>query len=149
MHDNNGGNVMAGFPHVNKGNKIGEKAKRPHPGIPLDKNIIRRLITECTGNVSRIADMMGTCRGTVRRAIDRDEELQDLLKQSRERQLDELEETVFQRAVKSNDTGLQCFILKTQGRNRGYDQDEARHTAKDIATAAFDFIISKQQNPTK
>ena len=53
------------------------------------------------------------------------------------------------RAIESNDTGLQCFILKTQGRSRGYDQDEMKNCAKDIATAAFDFIINKSKNPAE
>jgi hypothetical protein len=34
--------------------------------------------------------------------------------------------------------------LKTQAKHRGYEQDEAKNSAKDIATAAFDFIISKK-----
>jgi len=40
-------------------------------------------------------------------------------------------------------------LLKTQAKHRGYDQDEAKNAAKDIATAAFDFIIKKQQEQSK
>lgn len=134
---------MAGFP---KGpNKLGEKAKRPHPGMPLDKKIVADLIIKLQGNLSRVADTMGTCRGVLRRLIDREPELQDLLKTARERQLDALEQTVFDRALESNDTTLQLFLLKTQGKSRGYDQNEAQNAAKDIATAAFDFIVNKSK----
>lgn len=136
--------IMAGFPKGDK--KIGEKAKRPMPGIPLDKKLVEELVVECKGNISRVADRMGTCRGTVRAVIDRDPHLQAVLKNCRERQIDALEETVFDRALKSTDTALQLFLLKTQARSRGYDQDEAKHMAKDIATAAFDFILSKSQD---
>jgi hypothetical protein len=135
---------MAGFPSKAKGNRRAEKAKRPHPGVPLDEKMIAALIVEHTGNVSRVADALGSCRGVIRRIIDKNKDLQELLRQQRERQLDELEQSCFDRAMESNDTTLQLFLLKTQGKSRGYDQDEAKNAAKDIATAAFDFIISKQ-----
>ena len=136
---------MVGFPSVKKGNKVGEKAKRPKPGIPLNKEVVADLITKLDGNLSRVADTIGTTRGCVRGVVDRHPELEALLKQARERQLDALEQTVFDRAIETNDTTLQLFLLKTQGRSRGYDQDEAKNAAKDIATAAFDFILSKQK----
>jgi hypothetical protein len=129
----------------NKGTLIGEKAKRPHAGIPLNKQVIADLVKKLDGNISRVADTIGSCRGSVRAFIDRDPELQAILKQARERQLDELEQTVFSRAIETNDTTLQLFLLKTQGKSRGYDQDEARNAAKDVANAAFEFIISKSK----
>lgn len=134
---------MSGYPSVAKGNKKGEIAKRPRPGCPLDKNVIADLIGKCDGNLSLVADTIGSSRGAVRNVVDRHSDLQELLKQARERQLDDLERSCFQRAIEEKDTTLQIFLLKTQGKNRGYDQDEAKNTAKDIATAAFDFIISK------
>lgn len=144
---------MAGFPSVKKGNKRGEVAKQPKAGVPLTKTVsvetIAQLITQEHGNLSRVADIIGSTRGTVRRLCDNTPELQELLKQARERQLDQLEASVFERAVDSNDTTLQLFVLKTQGRHRGWDQSEAQNTAKDIATAAFDFIINKSKNPAE
>ena len=140
---------MAGFPSKEKGNQIGEKAKRPLPGIPLNKKVIEDLIPKTSGNLSRIADMMGSTRGTVRRVVDSDEMLKQLLKDARERQIDDLEDSVFQRAVDSNDTTLQLFVLKTQGKHRGWEQSEAQNAAKDIATAAFDFIVNKSKNPAE
>lgn len=138
---------MAGFPSLKKGNKLGEKAKRPKPGIPLDKNSMLELIAKHGGNLSRVADALGTTRHTIRRRCDDDKELGEALENARERQIDELEESVWDRAKQSNDTTLQLFLLKTQAKHRGYDQDEAKNAAKDIATAAFDFIISKQTKP--
>lgn len=138
-----------GFPSVAKGNKIGEKAKHAKPGIPLDKKIIADLIVRTEGNLSRVADAIGSTRGTVRGVVDRDEELKQLLKDCRERQIDDLEESVFQRAKDSNDTTLQLFVLKTQGKHRGWEQSEAQNAAKDIATAAFDFIVNKSKNPAE
>jgi hypothetical protein len=71
------------------------------------------------------------------------------LKDARERQLDTLEQSCFDRAIETNDTTLQLFLLKTQGKSRGYEQSEAQNTAKDIATAAFDFIVNKSKNPAE
>ncbi len=140
---------MAGFPSVKKGNALGEKAKRPMPGIPLDKNLLLELIPKYKGNLSRIADAIGTTRGTIRRRCQNDTELGDALEDARERMLDNLEDCVWNRAEESKDTALQLFLLKTQGRKRGYDQDEMKNAAKDIATAAFDFIVNKSKNPAE
>lgn len=139
---------MAGFPSIKKGNKRGEKAKQPHPGIALDKNLILELIAKHHGNLSRVADAMGTTRHTLRRRCDDDKELNDALVSARERMIDELEKSCWEDAIETRDTALRCFLLKTQAKHRGYDQDEAKNAAKDIATAAFDFIISKQNKPT-
>lgn len=133
-----------------KGNTLGDKAKRPRPGIPLIKEDILRLVHEEHGNLSRVADRMGTTRTAVRKRCDTDIELKEALEEARERKLDRLEESVWRRAEESNDTGLQCFILKTQGRHRGFDQDDQRNATKDIATAAFQFIVNKtQENESK
>lgn len=131
---------MAGFPKK----QLGDKAKRPMPGIPLDKKVILDLIGKHRGNVSRIADMMGTTRTGLRNVIDKDPTLQDALKAARERWLDDIEESVLSRAHESNDTALQCFVLKTQGRHRGWDQDDQRNATKEVANAAFEFILNRQ-----
>lgn len=140
---------MAGFPSVAKGNKRGEKAKHPRPGIPLDKATLLSLISQERGNLSRVADILGSTRYSIRERCDKDPEIMKCLKDARERQLDQLEASVFDRAIESNDTTLQLFILKTQGKSRGYEQSEAQNTAKDIATAAFDFIVNKSKNPAE
>ena len=140
---------MGGFPSREKGNLIGEKAKRPHPGIPLNKNTLLELIHSTHGNLSRVADALGTTRTSVRQRIKKDPELAEALEEARERIIDTLEESVWDRANSSKDTTLQLFLLKTQARHRGYDQDEAKNTAKDIATAAFDFIINRSKNPAE
>ncbi len=142
---------MAGFPSSAKGNKSGDKAKQPHPGISLDLNTndIANLIKKHAGNLSRVADSLGTTRGTVRNHVNKHEHLKQLLIDCRERWIDDIEESVLSRANESNDTALQCFVLKTQARHRGWDQSEAQNTAKDIATAAFDFIVNKSKNPAE
>lgn len=134
---------MGGFPSIKKGNAKGEKAKQPHPGVPLDKETMLKLIIQEHGNLSRVADMMGTTRGCIRRRCDNDEELKEALIDARERIIDKLEKSCWDDAIENRDTGLRCFLLKTQARHRGYDQDDNKNAAKDIATAAFNFIVSK------
>ncbi len=136
-----------GYPSVKKGNKIGEVAKRPKPGVPLDVKLVGELITKHGGNLSRVADTLGSQRGVIRGVVDRNPELQEILKHARERLLDELEASCFEDAINDKDTGLRCFLLKTQGKSRGYDQSEAQNAAKDIASAAFAFILEKQPKP--
>lgn len=136
-----------GFPKADK--RKGEKAKQPHSGIKLDKATMLSLITKEHGNLSRVADIMGTTRFTIRDRCDKDPELLQCLKDSRERQLDLLEQSCFDRAIETNDTTLQLFLLKTQGKSRGYDQSENTNTAKDIASAAFAFILDKSKNPAE
>lgn len=126
-------------------NQRAEKARKPKPAIPFKKADVSKLIQTHNGNVSRVADALGGSRGAMRNFIDRHSDLKTELAEARERTIDELEESCFTRAMDSNDTTLQIFLLKTQGRHRGYDQNEAVNTAKDIATAAFDFIISKDK----
>ena len=139
---------MAGFPTVAKGNKKGEGAKQPHPGVPLDKSTILKLLKEEGGNLSRVADRMGTDRHCVRRRCDNDEELGIALENARERRIDDLERSCWDDAIENRDTALRCFLLKTQAKHRGYDQDESKNTAKDIATAAFNFILDKAKPTT-
>lgn len=140
---------MAGYPSKAKGNLIGEKAKQPHPGVPLDKQLLLDLIKKHAGNLSRVAEACGSHRHCIRRRCDNDQELRDELENARERRIDELEVSCWDDAIANRDTAMRCFLLKTQARHRGYDQDEAKNTAKDIATAAFDFIINKSKNPAE
>src|SRR4051812_17572229 len=108
------------FPR-SKGTARGDKARQPRPGLPLkktlDKDVVVGILRQEHGNVSRVADIIGTDRGTLRRYIDADPELIETLRQCRERQLDQLEQSCFDRAIETNDTTLQLFLLKTQGRS--------------------------------
>lgn len=129
--------------------RVGDKARDPHPGVPLKKEKILELILKYNGILARVADALGTTRGTVRRRCKEDPELAQALEDARERLIDDVEESVFQRAAESNDTALQCFVLKTQGRHRGWEQDMSNNATRDVAQAAFDFIINKSKNPAE
>lgn len=136
---------MAGFPKDS--NRRAEKAKRPHRGIKIDSNVISELLVAHSGNVSAVADALGCSRWTISGRIDADAELQQVCKQCRERWIDKIEESVLTRAHEGSDTALQKFVLSTQARHRGWDNMEASNSAKDIASAAFSFILDKSKNP--
>ena len=133
------------FPRT-KGTAIGEKARNPKPGVPLKKEQILPLLKYYHGNLSRVADKLGTTRGCVRRVIERDPQLAEALSDARERFVDQLEECSWHKAL-NGDGLLQLFLLKTIGKSRGYDQDPSKNAAQDIAKAAFDFVINKTKNP--
>ncbi len=138
------------FPSVKKGNKLGDSpVKQPRPGLPLNKEQIKPLIPRLNGNLSRIAESIGTNRYSLRRFIEKDEELKQALEDSRERVLDELEDVVWQDAIEHKDPAMRCFLLKTRGKHRGYDQDDNKSMAKDIASAAFEYIVNKSKNPAE
>lgn len=134
------------FPSVKRGNKVGEVAKKPMPGVPLNEDDIERLLRYYHGNISRVADKLGTCRGTVRRRIDNSPHLSAVKTECRERFIDDLEECSWHKAL-NGDTIMQLFLLKTIGKARGYDQDNNQNASQDLVKAAFEFVINRTQNP--
>ncbi len=147
------GLYMAGYPSVKKGNKIGQVAKRPIPGIALEKQIpiekIEELIIKHKGNLSRVAESVGSTRHCLRDVCNRNPSLKKALDDARERWIDNIEESVLSRAEDSNDTALQCFVLKTQGRHRGWEQEDTKNVARDMVNEAFSFILNKSKNPAE
>lgn len=119
--------------------------------VPINKSDFIMLIHKYRGNLSQVSDAMHCSRNALMRMakLDGNSDILDALAEARERHLDDIEESVYTRAAETNDTTLQIFILKTQGKTRGWEQDEAKNSAKDIATAAFDFILNKSKNPAE
>lgn len=89
-------------------------------GRRIGKKRVADAITRFSGNVSAVADFLNLSRGTVYDKIKKFE-LEELLNESRERNLDELEEELYTQAKNGNTAAL-IFALKTQGRNRGYSE---------------------------
>jgi len=139
--------IIKPVPKPLKGAK-GAKARKPlQNGRALDKQTILTLLTETYGNIARTADSIGTTRQTIYDWIEKDPELRKARNSARERFKDALEETAWDRALEGKDTTLQIFMLKTQCRERGYDQEDASRVAKDIANEAFTFIVNQTKNP--
>ena len=139
---------MAGFP---KGaQRRADKAKHPVPGVPHDLTVIAEQIVKYRGNISKVADSVGTDRGTIYDMLKRHPHLQQLVDQGRQRWIDDIEDTVFDRAASSNDTQLQTFVLKTQGRARGWEPMQPVDTSKDAVNALAQYIASTNtRNPAE
>lgn len=125
----------------------GSPARTPRPGVPIPREKIVDLIPKTYGTVARIADALGCSRHTIHRLIKEDQELTDLLEDARERRYDELEDTMWHRAIKGQDTTLQLFLAKTKMKHRGYAQNDLSTAAQDIARAAIEFVWNKTKSP--
>lgn len=134
-----------------KYNSQHQLALRPHAGVKFNPNPedFIKTIKLYRGFVNKIADHYGINRTVCQNLINNNDEFKDTLNAERERWVDEVEQSVLTRAIESNDTGLQCFVLKTRGKNRGYDQSYDADNAKNIATAAFEFVTNKTKNPVQ
>ena len=126
-----------------------KKAKRPHPGVPLDSAVIIELVHKHKGNLSRVADAIGCARSTIQDKMNREPEIKKAVMDERERFVDELEDSCEYQAIHEKDTALKIFLLKTRARARGYEQDMNPNATQDIAKAAFDFVLNKTANPAE
>src|SRR5690349_7214176 len=127
---------MAGYPKQ-------AKAKRPHSGVKVDTPIekIAELLVKYQGNISKTADAIGCDRGTIYSRIQQNPQLQQTLIDCRERWIDEIELGVYERAAHSNDTQLQQFILKTQAKHRGWEQNPFQDSKSTLIEQALQFIM--------
>ena len=137
---------MAGFPKQTKATK----ARDPQPGIKVDREAIIKALHAHRGNISQAAHFLGCARLTIHRACESDSLVKEAREQARETFLDELEDSCEYEAINnSNAHVLKMFLLKTRGKHRGYEQDDNKNHAQDIAKAAFDFVLNKTANPAE
>lgn len=137
---------MAGFPKQTKATK----ARDPQPGIKVDREAMIKALLAHKGNVSQAAHYLGCTRLTIHRAIESDALVKEAREQARESFLDELEDSAEYEAINNpNAHVLKMFLLKTRARHRGYEQDDNKQHAQDIAKAAFEFVLNKSANPAE
>lgn len=92
---------------------------------------------ECDGSKILTAQKLGCCRTTLDKYIQRYPALQDFFESKRLEHLDDAEDTLYKAAKKGN-LSAAMFILKTQGRDRGWVEArplEARREASEEARA--------------
>lgn len=134
---------MAGFPKDNEQ----DKANRPLPGVPIDREKLKALIIEYHGNLTRVAKSLGCARNSIKRIVNTDASVKEVLEESRERTVDEVEDAFTKRAI-AGDTTASIFFLKTRARERGYDQDY-RADIEAVTRAALSFAMNKSRNPAE
>lgn len=135
---------MAGFP---SNDEKGDKAKRPVPGVPIDREKLKKLIIKHHGNLTRTAIALGCARNSIKRIVNTDPEVKEILEEARERTVDEVEDAFTKRAI-AGDTTASIFFLKTRARDRGYDQD-FRADIEAVTRAALSFATNKSRNPAE
>lgn len=133
---------MAGYPEA-----LAEKAQRPLPGIPIDREKLKKEIIKQNGNLTRVALAFKCARNSIKRIVATDPEIKEVLEEARERTIDEVEDSFTKRAI-SGDTTASIFFLKTRGRDRGYDQD-FRADIEAVTRAAMSFALNKSRNPAE
>jgi len=77
------------------------------------------LIEEYSGNISVIARKLAVSRNTLYRLINKTPSLQGALVEARERMIDNVESTLYSKAL-DGDVACMIFFLKTQAKHRGY-----------------------------
>lgn len=139
---------MAGFPK--QSTRKGQIARDPQPGIKVDRDAIIKALHAHKGNISHAAHALGCTRLTIHRAVESDALVKEAREQAREAFVDELEESAEYEAINNpNAHVLKMFLLKTRARHRGYEQDDSKQHAQDIAKAAFEYVLNKSANPAE
>ena len=133
---------MAGFPEC-----VSEKAQRPLPGVPIDRERLKVEIIKHHGNLTRVALAFGCARNSIKKIVATDIEVKEVLEEARERTVDQVEDAFTKRAI-AGDTTASIFFLKTRGRDRGYDQD-FRADIEAVTRAAMSFALNKSRNPAE
>jgi len=134
--------IMAGYPK-----NRAEKATNPLPGVPIDREKLKKEIIKQNGNLTRVAMAFKCARNSIRRIVSTDPEIKEVLEEARERIVDEVEDAFTKRAI-AGDTTASIFFLKTRGRERGYDQD-FRADLEAVTRAAMSFALNKSRNPAE
>lgn len=85
----------------------------------LTKSKVKDLLKQAHGNYAAIARAYGVSRQAVRQFVERDAELAEMATEARETMLDNAESKLYTEAMAGNTAAL-IFLLKTQGKRRGY-----------------------------
>jgi hypothetical protein len=118
------------------------------PGVKIDKELLKKLIIEYNGNLTKCAIALGCARHSLSRIARDDESVKSTLDDARERILDLVEDTYLEKVLSNTDTAASIFYLKTKGRTRGYDQDPISHNAvAEVTRSAMEFALNKSRNP--
>ncbi len=128
--------------------RLAVPARNPQPGVEIDKTLIIKYLHQFNGNISRVADKIGCNRCSIQRWVNKDKDVAQALSESRERINDALEDVAAEKAL-AGDGYMTTFLLKTRCRSRGYSFDESNNNVKDMATAAFEFVVNRSKNPAE
>lgn len=107
----------------------------------LDPELVAAALADLQGNVSAVGKRFGVDRTSVRDLIEKRPALQKICHDAREGMLDNAESSLY-RAVIAGEAWAVCFFLKTQGRSRGYDENEALREMQKEIRALREIVIA-------
>lgn len=103
------------------------------------------------GVIGHAAQLLGCTPGTVKNYMNRYPEVDKARRDAKEHLLDLAEHTLFKRALESPDNACLIFLLRTQGRGRGYGSDsesaKAITNGRPVVGSIAVQIISPTGNP--
>lgn len=108
------------------------KSKKP------SKEVIEKAILASYGNILKAAKSLKCERATLYKWIE-EESLQDVVQDGRDAVLDIAENSLLENIKEGRETSL-IFFLKTQGRKRGYSQNEP----KEDTTPIINFVNGEE-----
>jgi hypothetical protein len=99
--------------------------KRLYDNTPLEYEEVVEALIEFDGNLSAVSDALDCSRGKVSRFLVDHPELEDVMQDARESVLDSAERVLVKKARKGHTREL-LFLLRTQGRRRGYGDTQVQ-----------------------
>lgn len=115
--------------------------KKSGPRHALTPELVAAALAELQGNIAATAKRFGVARSSVLQFIQKRPILQQICHDAREGMLDNAESSLY-RAVIAGEAWAVCFFLKTQGRSRGYDENEALREMQKEIRALREIVIA-------
>lgn len=115
--------------------------KKSGPRGALDSELVAAALAELKGNVAATAARFNVARSSLAEYIGKRPTLQKICHDAREGMLDHAESSLY-RAVIAGEAWAVCFFLKTQGRSRGYDENEALREMQKEIRALREIVIA-------
>lgn len=113
------------------------------PRAQHDEPTIARALLACNGKITHAAKALGIAYATLRRAVDRSPYLQSVIDEAHESTLDAAETILEKRALADEDGGALAFLLKTQGKERGYGDELTVKVEQASARKELDRVMSR------
>lgn len=104
-------------------------------GVPMNRKEIIKAIKKAKGKLVHAAGYLGCDLSTLYIWRDKDKEIRELIEAEREKYIEgmlEMAEDSLAQKIKALDTASIIFTLKTQGKKRGWGQDEIKELTEAI-----------------
>ena len=131
---------------VNKG-KLAKRGNGQHLDTPIPTKQIELALFKFGGNLSKVAASCGVSRAAIVKRVESDPQLKEACVDVRQTFIDAVEETYSDKALRGDMFALN-FLLRTIGRDRGYDVNK-QDDAQNILRMAFECITNKTRNPAE